>query len=199
MRLVVAAAAAAAALSALVAPAGAPAAVKPGTWCGGTRWKLMTLSDTSRKAVNWPAAATTVPDIATLSAPGRLGTTRGTSFEKQVWQIRAVIERYRVASNGEIVMQLYDIPSSLYMNAYMPNPKCLSSATRGRAQMVAARTSFTSACPAPTATWQMLGATAVLSGVGFWNPVKTTIGALKNGAELRPLTGFQLVNGCGKG
>ena len=44
----------------------------------------------------------------------------------------------------------------------------------------------------------MLGATAKLTGVGFWNPVKTTMGALANGAELRPLVGFQLVNGCGK-
>ena len=65
--------------------------------------------------------------------------------------------------------------------------------------MIAARNAFTKACPAPQGTWQMLGATAKLTGAGFWNPVKTTMGALANGAELRPLVGFQLVNGCGKG
>ena len=84
------------------------------------------------------------------------------------------------------------------MNAYMPNPKCLSSTTRGRAAILSARTAFTSACPAATANWQLLGASVSLTGVGFWNPVKTTLGALGNGAELRPVTGFTLINGCGK-
>ena len=65
-------------------------------------------------------------------------------------------------------------------------------------QMLAARNSFLSGCPAPTPDWQMLGATADLSGVGFWNPVKTTMGALKNGAELRPLVGVSITQGCGK-
>jgi hypothetical protein len=34
-------------------------------------------------------------------------------------------------------------------------------------------------------SWQLLGATVVISGVGFWNPARTTRGALPNGAELR--------------
>jgi hypothetical protein len=199
MRLVVTATAAAAVLAALSAPAGAHVDAKPGAWCGGTLWKVMTLSDAGRSSVKWAATPTTIPDIAKLAAPGRVTASRGTSFQKQVWQVQAVIERYRVASNGEIVMELFDIPSGTYMDAYMPNPKCLSSTTRGRAQMLAARTAFTKACPAPQAGWQMLGATAKLTGAGFWNPVKTTMGALSNGAELRPLVGFELVNGCGKG
>ncbi len=198
MRLVVTAAATAAVLAALSAPAGARVDAKPGAWCGGTLWKLMTLSDTGRASVKWTASPTTIPDLAKLVAPGRVTASRGTSFQKQLWQVQAVIERYRVASNGEIVMELFDIPSGSYMDAYMPNPSCLSKTTRGRAQMIAARNAFTKACPAPQGTWQMLGATAKLTGAGFWNPVKTTMGALANGAELRPLVGFQLVNGCGK-
>src|SRR5439155_1646403 len=35
------------------------------------------------------------------------------------------------------------------------------------------------------------------TGVGFWNPVKTTLGALQNGAELRPLTRLVITQGCG--
>jgi hypothetical protein len=38
-----------------------------------------------------------------------------------------------------------------------------------------------------------------MTGVGYWNPVATTLGALGNGAELRPVTGFKLINGCGLG
>jgi len=196
------AALAAAAATAFAVPAGAhvqaAGAAKPGAWCGGSLWKLMTLSDTGRKSVQWNAAQTSIPDIAKLTAPKRVLASRGTSFQKQTWQVTAVIDRYRLASNGELVFELYDVPSGMYMNAYMPNPQCLSSTTRGRAQLVAARNAFTSACPAATTDWQMLGATATLQGVGFWNPVKDTLGALGNGAELRPVTNFVLVQGCGK-
>jgi hypothetical protein len=196
------AALAAAAATAFAVPAGAhvqaAGAAKPGAWCGGSLWKLMTLSDSSRKSVQWGAAQTSIPDIAGLTAPKRVLASRSSSFQKQMWQLTAVIDRYRVASNGELVFELYDVPSGMYMNAYMPNPACLSSTTRGRAQIVAARNAFTSACPAATGDWQMLGATATLQGVGFWNPVKTTLGALGNGAELRPVTNFVLVQGCGK-
>ncbi len=99
----------------------------PGTWCGGNLWRLMTLSDAQRWKVYPMPIRTTIPAIAALAAPKRIVTYRNsTAFEQQVWAIQAVIERYRLQSNGEIVFQLYDIPSSTYMNAYMPNPKCLS-------------------------------------------------------------------------
>jgi len=196
------AALAAAAATAFAVPAKAhvqtTGVVKPGAWCGGNLWKLMTLSDTGRKTVQWNAAQTSIPDISKLTAPKKILASRSSSFEKQMWQLTAVIDRYRIASNGELVFELYDIPSATYMNAYMPNPQCLSSTTRGRAQLVSARNAFLSACPAATPDWQMLGATATLQGVGFWNPVKTTLGALGNGAELRPVTNFVLMQGCGK-
>jgi hypothetical protein len=200
MRFVLVAAAALAALTAAFAlPAGAHVThvTAPGPQCGGTLWKLMTLSDTGKTAVKWVPTATTIPDIAKLSAPARITTARGSAFQKQVWKLTAVIERYRMASNGEIVLELYDIPTSTYMNAYMPSPQCLPSKARGRAQMLAARNGFLKDCPAVTADWQILGATADMSGVGFWNPVKTTIGALKNGAELRPLIDVKITQGCG--
>ncbi len=196
------AALAAAAATAFAVPAKAhvqaAGVIKPGAWCGGSLWKLMTLSDAGRKSVNWNAAQTNIPTLAGLTAPKKVPATRTTSFEKQMWQMTLVIERYRLQSNGEIALELFDVPSSTYMDAYMPNPQCLSSTTRARGQIVAARNAFTSACPAPTGDWQPLGATVTLQGVGFWNPVKTTLGALGNGAELRPITNFVLQQGCGK-
>jgi hypothetical protein len=194
---VVAAAVTAACATAFALPAGARVAA-PGAQCGGTLWKLMTLSDTAKKSVTWAPTATSVPDIAKLTAPAKITTARSTSFEKHVWKLHTVIERYRMASNGELVFELFDVPSATYMNAYVPASECLPTAARGRGQMLAARNSFLSGCPAPTTDWQMLGATADLSGVGFWNPVKTTMGALKNGAELRPLVGVSITQGCGK-
>jgi hypothetical protein len=197
MRIVLAAAAALAALTAAFAvPAGAHVSA-PGPQCGGTLWKLMTLSDTGKSAVHWAPTATSIPAIANLRAPVKITTARSSAFQKQAWKLTAVIERYRMASNGEIVFQLFDVPTSTYMNAYMPSSECLPSNARGRAQMLAARNGFLKDCPAVTADWQMLGATADLTGVGYWNPVKTTIGALKNGAELRPLIDVKITQGCG--
>jgi hypothetical protein len=198
MRFVLAAAAGLAALTAAFAlPAGAHVTT-PGPQCGGTLWKLMTLSDTGKSAVQWAPAATSIPDIAKLTAPAKITTARGSAFQKQVWKLTAVIQSYRQASNGELVFQLFDIQSSTYMNAYLPSASCLPSAARGRAQMLAARNGFLKMCPAVTGHWQPLGATAELTGVGFWNPVKTTAGASKNGAELRPLLSVNITQGCGK-
>ncbi len=181
------------------APAGARRTTQaPGAWCGGTLWKLMTLSDTSNKSVNWTPTPTGIADIAKLTAPTRILASRNNMFEKQRWQVTAVIERYRIQSNGEIALEMNDVHTSTYMNAYMPNPHCLTKTTRDRVDIVAARTAFTKACGAPVAAWQTLGATVTISGVGFWNPVKTTLGALGNGAELRPVTSFSLLEGCGK-
>jgi hypothetical protein len=171
----------------------------PGTWCGGNLWKLETLSDAQRWTVYPAPLRTSIPAIAALAAPKRILTVRsGTFFEQQVWELKVVIERYRLQSNGEIALELYDIPSGMYMNAYMPNPNCLSSTqTSDRSRILAARWAFTKVCPTPTSAWQMLGATVELAGVGFWNPVRTTLGALGNGAELRPVTHFSLIQGCG--
>ena len=202
MKRVAVAAAVVLALAVIVAaPAGARKTTTPtvpGAWCGGSLWKLMTLSDTGKAAVNLSPTGASIADLAKLSAPTKILASRNTSFVKQAWSLTAVIERYRVQSNGEIALELFDVPTSTYMDAYMPNPKCLSSKTRDRAQILAARSTFTKVCPAPQGTWQPLGATVQLAGVGFWNPVRTTLGALQNGAELRPVTYFNLMQGCGK-
>jgi hypothetical protein len=171
----------------------------PGPWCGGTLWRLMTLSDPQRKTVNLQGEPTTIADIARLKAPVRTPTTRATSFQRQVWRMRAVIDRYRIASNGEIVLILYSIDSAQYMNAYMPNPNCLGPLARDRTGMIAARRELTSMCPLVKPSWELLGITVELAGVGFWNPNRTTRGALPSGAELRPLTNFKIVTGCGVG
>ena len=74
MRFVLLAAAALAALPAAFAfPAGAHVAA-PGPQCGGTLWKMMTLSDTGKTAVHWAPSATTIPEIAKLSAPAKITT-----------------------------------------------------------------------------------------------------------------------------
>jgi hypothetical protein len=186
----------AACVAAFAAPARAHVQV-PGPQCGGTLWKQMTLSDTGKTAVVWSPSQTSIPEIAKISAPAKITTARSTAFQKHVWGMKTIIERYRIASNGELVLQLFDVPSSTYMNAYLPAAACLPTKARGRAQILAARNAFMKECPTATGDWQMLGATADIAGVGFFNPVKTTLGALKNGAELRPLVNLNITQGCG--
>jgi hypothetical protein len=169
----------------------------PGPWCGGTLWRLMTISDLDRGHVRFDRLPTTLSDIAALASPQEITIHRNTRFQLNTWRLRVVVDRYRIASNGEIVLILYDIPSARYMDAYLPNPNCLGPRARDRTGMIAARDEFTKHCPAATASWQLLGATVDISGVGFWNAVRTTRGALPNGAELRPLTNLQIVSGCG--
>jgi hypothetical protein len=159
----------------------------------------MTLSDPQRRSVVLRGTPTSIADIAKRTAPGRAPQSRATSFQRHVWRMRAVIDRYRIASNGEIVLILYSIDSAQYMNAYLPNPRCLGPRARDRTGMIAARRQLTSQCPLVTPSWELLGITVELAGVGFWNPTRATRGALANGAELRPLTNFKIVNGCGIG
>jgi hypothetical protein len=171
----------------------------PGTWCGGTLWRLMTLSDPLRALVDLHGTTTSIADIATRHAPSRTPGSRATRFQRRVWRLRTVIDRYRIASNGEIVLVLYSIDTAQYMDAYLPNPHCLGPRARDRTGMIAARKQLTSHCPTVTAGWQLLGATVELAGVGFWNPSRVTRGALPNGAELRPVTNLKIIDGCGIG
>jgi hypothetical protein len=192
-------------LAALCACSGALAASSnhggavPGRWCGGVQWRLMTLSDADRMKVHLDRIPTTIPNLAAQTTPKHIGISRNTGFQLVSWRMQVVVDRYRIASNGEIVLVLYDIPSGKYMDAYLPNPHCLGPRARDRSGMIAARSAFTSHCPPATTQWQLLGATVDISGVGFWNPVTTTRGALPNGAELRPLTNLSIVAGCGVG
>jgi hypothetical protein len=158
----------------------------------------MTLSDKDRRKVALTPTPTMIADIAALRPPARIVPRRTTGFQRHVWQLQTVLDRYRIASNGELVLILYSIQTGQYMNAYMPNPDCLSRLTRDRAGILAARAGM-AACPQPVPVWNLVGLTIDISGVGFWNPNKTTRGALANGAELRPVTSFKIVAGCGVG
>ena len=114
------------------APA-APAAVPaPVVWRDAL--KLMTLSDTARAAVKWAPSTTSIADVAKVAAPAKIRSARTTPFQKQVWQLSAVIDRYRIQSNGEIALVLFDAGSSTYMNAYLPSSQCLPKRARGRAR-----------------------------------------------------------------
>jgi hypothetical protein len=159
----------------------------------------MTLSDPDRRGVRLHGLSTSIGQIAALRPPAQFTRHRTTGFDRRAWQMQTVLDRYRIASNGEIVLILYSIVSNQYMDAYLANPFCLGGRARDRAAMIAARNDFLAHCPRATPEWQLIGATVDVTGVGFWNPIRTTRGALPNGAELRPLTYLRILAGCGVG
>ena len=170
---------------------------RPGTGCGGVLWRLMTLSDTERKAVELDREPTTIAGIARQIRPPLIPARRSTAFQRRVWGLRVVVDRYRIASNGEVVLILYSIDTGQFMDAYLPARQCLGARARDRTGVLAARHELMSRCPRPTASWQLVGITVEIAGVGFWNPSTSTRGALPNGAELRPVTNLKVVSGCG--
>jgi hypothetical protein len=184
-------AATAAAAAANVRSTDSPSAAR----CGGSLWRLMTLSDKGRRSVRLtPATSTTIGAIAKRSAPSPVPTTRRTSFQRQSWEVVAQLTTFRLERGG-VRFVLFD--SNSYMNAVIPTPACLSSRTRARSQIARVWKQFADDCARAKSDWQPLGAIVYVQGVGFWGPRQEGLrGAASNGAELHPVTGLRIVSGC---
>lgn len=173
-----------------VAAGDAPSAVR----CGGALWRMKTLSDVDRASVRLAPRPTTIDAIQQRGTPQPTPSRRRTPYQRQSWQVPAMIARYWVDGTA-IRLQLWDHGS--YMNAVIPSPSCLSAQTRARAAIVRAWNLFTGNCGHPTHFAQPLGAVVTVTGVGFWSQHRTRHGESPNGAELQPVTGLSPVAGCG--
>src|SRR6266540_4975739 len=150
-----------AATTALARTAPAPSASR----CGGSLWRLKTLSDTTRRLVSLDPKTTTIGSIISRAGPGTVSARRTTPFQRQTWEVVAQIVAFRL-DGGDIRLLLFD--DGAYMHAVMPAPACLSKTTRNRNAILAARASFVAACGKPSLTWEPLGAVVYVGGVGFW-------------------------------
>jgi hypothetical protein len=176
------------------AAAGRDSSGTPEARCGGQLWRLKTLSDPGRKAVELDPTSTTIAAIGERPFPRPLPRLRRTAFQRHTWQVVAQITKYRVETGG-VRLELYDHES--YLNAVIPTPDCLSTAARARNDMASAFKLFTAECGHPaTSVWQPLGAIVYVRGVGFWSQRRSLRGAAPNGAELHPVTGLRIVAGC---
>jgi hypothetical protein len=163
------------------------------TACGSELWALKTLSDPLRRRVNLRPRATTIAAINARRMPARAPRRRD-AFERQVWRVSAQIVEYRLEDDQDIDLVLYGGGS--YLIAEMPAAACLPRRTRNRPAIVRVRRMFESRCGAATDSWHQLGAVAYVSGVGFWDFPHGQSGAARNYAELHPVTGMRLLNGC---
>jgi hypothetical protein len=175
--------------TALARPAPAPSAGH----CGGSLWRLKTLSDTGRRLVSLTPKTTTLRALLERTAPKTVSARRTTSFQRQAWEVVAQVVAYRL-DGSDVRLLLFD--DGAYINAVMPSPTCLSKTTRNRAAILEARSTFVQDCGTPTAAWQPLGAVAYIRGIGLWGGKRSERGAAANGAELHPVTGFRAIAGC---
>jgi hypothetical protein len=160
--------------------------------CGGSLWRMKTLSDPQRTLVRLTPATTTIGGIDKRPYPKPVPVRRRTHFQRQVWNVVSQITQYRLESGG-VRLVLFD--AGAYVNAVIPRPDCLSTKTRGRAQIVQAWQRFTT-CAHANAEWQSFGGVAYVGGVGFWAPRVHGRGQAGNGAELHPVTNIRVVAGC---
>lgn len=160
--------------------------------CGGSLWRLKTLSDADRSSVRLKPATTTIAGIGERPFPRPIPKRRRTPFQHQEWRVVAQVTRFRLEAGG-VRLELFDDES--YMHAVIPLPSCLSAQTRARPQILAAWRKFLGLCARPKPAWQSLGAIAYVSGVGFWAQ-RGRSGAARNGAELHPVTDIRIVAGC---
>ena len=173
--------------------AGRDAAAPTAARCGGSLWRLKTLSDTGRSSVRLTPEDTTIADIGKRPFPRPLPKKRRTPFQRQAWQVVAQVTQFKLEADG-VRLVLFDAGS--YLNAVIPLPNCLTSQTRARGQIISTWRQFSSECSQPTPEWQSLGAIAYVRGIGFWGQKGLRRGGARNGAELHPVTSIRVVAGC---
>ena len=162
--------------------------------CLGTVQRLKTLSDRDRRRVRLQPRQTTIAALDGPPAPRPTPLRRRTPFQRQAWKVVAQITQFRLLPDGSIELALWD--DNAYLRVGMPSPRCLSSTSRARRAVAAARARFVAKCGEPKPTWQDLGAVGYVTGVGFWSGRKLGSQAAGNGAELQPVTGLHLIVGC---
>ena len=116
------------------AAAGRDAAGPTATRCGGELWRLKTLSDPGRKAVQLEPTSTTIAAIGKRPFPRPVPKLRRTAFQRHTWEVVAQITKYRVDGDG-IRLELYDHESSF------PRPT-VSRTRRARARTSPLRSTF---------------------------------------------------------
>jgi hypothetical protein len=162
--------------------------------CGGELWRLKTLSDVDRRRVELGPRGTTIAAIGERPYPRPIPRRRRTPFQRQSWQVVAQVTRYKLETGG-LRLELYD--GGAYLNSVIPQPSCLTRRTRARDRIAQAWKEFLSRCQLhPTTEWQTFGAIMYVRGIGFWSQRRFLRGSARNGAELHPMTGFDIVTGC---
>jgi hypothetical protein len=165
--------------------------------CGGPRWSMKTLADPAGRALTLKPKPTTIRKLRRAHAPSQLGPRRTRGIERTTFRVTGRLVEMRLEDDLDINLVIADPRTGGTMIAAFPSPSCTSGARpKARAKMSRARAALLAACGAPTSTPQRLSGTGVITGVGFFDPVRGQDGAAPSGLELHPVVAFT-ASSCG--
>jgi hypothetical protein len=157
--------------------------------CGVEAWAVKTLSDSAAHEVDLRPRLTTVETLASLRAPGNIGT-RMPGAEMRTWRIRVRLLWQKLEGDSDVHLVLADPTTGRTMIAELPSPACVGAAAAVAAQMASARSALARACGPPTTSFTRLSGTATIDGVAFFDFPHGQRGAARNEVELHPVLRF---------
>jgi hypothetical protein len=157
--------------------------------CGVEAWAVKTLSDSAAHEVDLRPRLTTVGTLATLRAPGNIGT-RMPGAEMRTWRIRVRLLWQKLEGDSDVHLVLADPKTGRTMIAELPSPGCVGAAAGVAAQMASARSALARACGPATTSFTRLSGTATIDGVAFFDFAHGQRGAARNEVELHPVLRF---------
>ncbi len=174
--------------------------------CGSELWPIKALIDPNAAQVQLdPVLPTSVAAVNALPLPSDPTTRQGDNFELHAYRITAFLTGYKLEADNDWHIVLSDDGSETpghTMIVEIPNAACAeppaeSTTSRVLAQITQARAAFETAFPPAKACFSCgLKTEVTVVGVGFFDKLHGQHGvAVKNGAELHPVIGFQVGGG----
>jgi hypothetical protein len=157
--------------------------------CGLWRWPVKTGSDATRFQVSTTVHSTTVGYL-----DGRTPPATFTSFaqnhriklqEFKTWQVRATLVALKLEDDGDLHVRLSS--SGHLMIAEVPLGRCVSTASRWKAQIAAARSYLLARYSVSLSSWHFVNRTVTIRGLGFFDSEHGVTGAAPNQIELHPV------------
>jgi hypothetical protein len=183
-----------------VAPELLPAAVHE-------RWAVKTGADADAQALTGQSAtSTTVAELRALAVPALLPPDgRSEGAEKTVWQLTAILQTFRLESDGDYHLVIADDQGST-MIAEIPNPGDIRAPSYFAEQIATARTAFdnhfritegistpaaaAAAGPGVEPQFQQAAVPVTVTGLGYFDFNHGQLGVAPNAIELHPVIGI---------
>jgi hypothetical protein len=182
-----------------------PPAFTCGVHCGTERWRIKTVFDNDASRIDFTPRHSTVAELTSLRAPGRLEEEERSDAEKHVYSVEAVLLGWKVedAAKGDhdFHLVLAD-PNDLgrTMIAEVPSADCQGACSSLQAQKFSAvRQALTAQLVAPEAHFRRLTPAWLVrvEGLGFFDVFHGQIGVAENCMELHPLLKIEFVRRLG--
>ena len=169
--------------------------------CGAERTPVKTLADAGASKIDFDAKPRTVSALRRLARPGVTRDSPRLRGEYSTYRVRARLRSMRIEKSGAIRLVVADPANARRtMLVRMPAPGC-GPAVRSLAvrRMAKARADLLRWCGRPTsATSRALRATAMISGVAFFDASRNGPGAAPNGIELQPVLTVAPTSRCAR-